>query len=139
VQAAVHDRGALRGVADHVSRLPTRTVEPFSRDHPSRLSLLEDLPLSRWIEERLLPLRELDITEQRQAICHWWQALDRRELFLLNKLLTGLFRVGMSNTRVVRAIAQMAGLQAAAAAHRLMGEWTLGRLLPTIDRPGGGG
>jgi hypothetical protein len=69
-------------------------------------------------------LRELDITEQRQAICHWWQALDRRELFLLNKLLTGLFRVRISNTLVVRAIAQMAWLQAAAVAHRLMGEWT---------------
>jgi hypothetical protein len=62
VQAAVHDWGALRGVADHASRLPTRTVEPFSLDHPSCLSLLEDLPLSRWIEERLLPLREFDIT-----------------------------------------------------------------------------
>jgi hypothetical protein len=105
VQAAVYDRGALRGVADHVSRQPTRTVKPFSRDHPSCLLLLEDLPLSRWIEERLLPLRELDITEQRQATCHWWQALDRRELFLLNKLMRGLFRVRMSNTLVVRAIA----------------------------------
>jgi DNA ligase 1 len=51
-------------------------------------------------------------------------ALDRRELFLLNKLLTGLFRVGVSNTLVVRAIAQMAALQAATVAHRLMGEWT---------------
>jgi DNA ligase-1 len=114
----------LRGVADHDFRLPTCTAEPFSLDQPSCLSLLEDLPLSRWIEARLLPLCELDITEQRQAICHEWQALDRRELFLLNRLLTGLFRVGVSHTLVGRAIAQMAGLQAATVADRVMGEWT---------------
>jgi DNA ligase-1 len=93
-------------------------------DHPSHTPSTEELPLSRWIEERLLPLRGLDDMEQRQAVCRWWQALDRRQLFLLNKLLTGAFRVGVSETLVVRAVAQMAGLPPATVAHRLMGEWT---------------
>lgn len=93
-------------------------------DHPSHTPSTEVLPLSRWIEERLLPLRGLDDMEQRQAVCRWWQALDRRQLFLLNKLLTGAFRVGVSETLVVRAVAQMAGLPPATVAHRLMGEWT---------------
>jgi DNA ligase-1 len=93
-------------------------------DHPSHTPSTEELPLSPWIEERLLPLRGLDDMEQRQAVCRWWQALDRRQLFLLNKLLTGAFRVGVSETLVVRAVAQMAGLPPATVAHRLMGEWT---------------
>jgi DNA ligase 1 len=93
-------------------------------DHPSHTPSTEELPLSRWIEERLLPLRGLDDMEQRQAVCRWWQALARRQLFLLNKLLTGAFRVGVSETLVVRAVAQMAGLPPATVAHRLMGEWT---------------
>ena len=55
--------GELCGASQTMfSRLPTRTVEPFSLDQPSCLSSLEDLPLSHWIEERLLPLRDLDIT-----------------------------------------------------------------------------
>jgi DNA ligase 1 len=93
-------------------------------EQPSPTPSVEELPLSRWIEERLLPLRSLDNAEQRQAICRWWQELDRRELFLLNKLLTGSFRVGVSATLVVRAVAQMAGLPPATVTHRLMGEWT---------------
>jgi DNA ligase 1 len=93
-------------------------------NQPRHMPSMADLPLNRWLEERLLPLRGLDDTEQQQAICRWWQELDRRELFLLNKLLTGAFRVGVSDTLVVRAVAQMAGLPPATVTHRLMGEWT---------------
>jgi DNA ligase N terminus len=93
-------------------------------NQPSHMPSTAQLPLNWWIEERLLPLQGLDDTERRQAICRWWQALDRRELFLLNKLLTGAFRVGVSETLVVRAVAQRAGLPPATVADRLMGEWT---------------
>jgi DNA ligase-1 len=41
----------------------------------------------------------------------------------LNKLLTGEFRVGVSHTLVVRAVAQLAGLPTAIVEHRLMGNW----------------
>ena len=53
----------------------------------------------------------------------WWTRLERRELFLLNKLLTGEFRVGVSHTLVVRAVAQLASLPTAVVEHRLMGHW----------------
>ena len=43
--------------------------------------------------------------------------------FLLTKLLTGEFRVGVSHTLVVRALAQVAGAPREAIAHRLMGQW----------------
>jgi DNA ligase-1 len=50
------------------------------------------LPLHRWLEERILPLRELPAEAQFAAVNSWWRELPWSELFLLNKLLTGAFR-----------------------------------------------
>ena len=83
----------------------------------------EELPLSRWLEERLLPLRSLEAAEQRERVVTWWKTLPRRELFLLNKMLTGELRVGVSDTLVVRAVAQLANLPPATVSHRMMGTW----------------
>ncbi|GHG66162.1 ATP-dependent DNA ligase [Comamonas sp. JC664] len=92
-----------------------------ARERPPRT---EELPLSVWLEQRLLPLRQLDAAGQREQVVSWWHAMPRRELFLLNKMLTGELRVGVSSTLVVRALAQVAGLPAPSVAHRLMGTWT---------------
>ena len=87
----------------------------------------EELPLSRWLEERLLPLAGLSTAEQRERVTGWWHVLPRRELFLFNKMLTGELRVGVSDTLVVRALAQRSGLEPAAISHRLMGTWAPSR------------
>ncbi len=84
----------------------------------------ESLPLSRWIEDRLLPLRDEPVELQQAAVTRWWSGLPRRELFLLNKMLTGELRVGVSDTLVVRALAEVAGVTPAEMAHRVMGAWT---------------
>ncbi len=84
----------------------------------------EDLPLARWVEDRILSLRALDPAAQQQQVTTWWRALDRLQRFLLLKLVTGELRVGVSQTLVVRALAQAAQLPATTIAARLMGEWT---------------
>ena len=84
----------------------------------------EDLTLAHWVEQRILPLREADADEQRRRVLGWCLELDRLQRFILFKLLTGEFRVGVSQTLVVRAIAQAAQLETAVVAARLMGEWT---------------
>ncbi|HEX7180620.1 MAG TPA: ATP-dependent DNA ligase [Thermoanaerobaculia bacterium] len=81
------------------------------------------LPLSVWVTERVLPLRGLPEEEQRARVTGWWAELGRWETFVLNKLLTGELRVGVSQTLVERALAQVAGVPAPAVAHRLMGSW----------------
>jgi DNA ligase-1 len=83
----------------------------------------EPPPLSRLIEDRLLPLRDASEEEKRRTVLDLWDALDRREIFLLDKLLTGELRVGVSGTLAIRALAQHAGLPPATIAHRLMGAW----------------
>ncbi len=84
---------------------------------------VSDLSLAEWIEQRIQPLRSASDEERRVQVLQWWSRLERRELFLLNKLLTGEFRVGVSHTLVVRAVAQLASLPTAAVEHRLMGTW----------------
>ena len=81
-------------------------------------------PLSRWVEDRILPLKGLDPAAQQQRVTTWWRALDRLQRFILLKLLTGELRVGVSQTLVVRALAKAAQLPAATLAARIMGEWT---------------
>ncbi|HXH35017.1 MAG TPA: ATP-dependent DNA ligase, partial [Plantibacter sp.] len=80
--------------------------------------------LAEWVEQRILPLRDAEPAEQQARVAAWWEGLDRLERFILFKLLTGEFRVGVSHTLVVRAIAQAAQLETTVIASRLMGEWT---------------
>jgi DNA ligase 1 len=82
------------------------------------------LSLAGWVEDRILPLRGLDSAEQQRRVTGWLAELDRLERFILFKLLTGEFRVGVSQTLVVRALAQSASLEVPIVAARLMGEWT---------------
>jgi DNA ligase-1 len=82
-----------------------------------------EVPLSQWMTERLLPVRGMPPEEQRRAVTGWWNGLPRWETFVLNKLLTGELRVGVSQTLVERALAQIAGLPQPTVAHRLMGAW----------------
>jgi DNA ligase-1 len=87
---------------------------------PSQTS---DLTLSAWIAE-LQRLSTLDDDARRAGILKAWDRLDGTERFLFTKLLTGGFRVGISQTLTIRAIAQATGQDAAQITHRLMGDWT---------------
>jgi len=84
---------------------------------------VDGLTLAEWIEGRIQPLANAPDEVRRARVLQWWSRLARRELFLLNKLLTGEFRVGVSHTLVVRAVAQVGALPTAVVEHRLMGTW----------------
>ncbi|MEP6686750.1 MAG: ATP-dependent DNA ligase [Gemmatimonadales bacterium] len=82
-----------------------------------------DCPLADWVETRLLTLRGQDDDEQRAELVRAWRELGRRERYVWNKLLTGSFRVGASARLVVRALAEVSGVDEGTIAHRLMGAW----------------
>ena len=82
-----------------------------------------DLPLAHWIEHRLLPLRGMAVDEQRSALLAAWRELDQSQRFIWNKLISGAFRVGVSQQLVTRALALVSGLLAPTISHRLMGDW----------------
>ena len=82
-----------------------------------------ELPLRYWVEERLLPLARQDDVERRESLVSAWREMSDAQRFVWNKLITGAFRVGVSQNLVVRALAEASGVDAAVAAHRLMGDW----------------
>jgi DNA ligase-1 len=68
-------------------------------------------------------LRKLEEADQRDLVLQLWQQMNRRERFVFNKLITGGFRVGVSQQMIIRAVAARSGVEAATIAHRLMGNW----------------
>ena len=99
------------------------TVALLLESNLSAAAVVPDLPLSTWIDDRLLPLREVDEPQQRAAIVEWWRTLPYRECFILNKLLTGELRVGVSELLVVRALSEVLEIDRADVTRRIMGEW----------------
>ncbi len=85
-----------------------------------------DVSLAEWVEQRLLPLATTDPSTQRSLIGRWWLGLPRGERFILNKLLTGEFRVGVAQTLVIRGIAEAVRAEPTSIAARLMGDWSPG-------------
>jgi DNA ligase-1 len=82
-----------------------------------------ELSLAHWVEERLLRLRGEDDDVQQEVLVGAWRELDRKERFVWNKLITGSFRVGASQRLVIRALAEVSGVEEGVIAHRLMGAW----------------
>jgi DNA ligase-1 len=87
-----------------------------------------DRSLQYWVEERLIPLREWDEAAQKDSLVWAWREMDDSQRFVWNKLITGEFRVGVSQNLVTRALAVVSGVDASVIAHRLMGDWQ-----PTAD------
>ncbi|WP_418319195.1 ATP-dependent DNA ligase [Piscinibacter sakaiensis] len=80
-----------------------------------------DRGLADWIENGLLPLRDVAPAEQAAAIAGYWNELDSSGRFLLSKLIGGGFRVGVSKLLVQRALAEFAGLDPKLVAQRMIG------------------
>ncbi len=79
--------------------------------------------LGEWVETRIRPLASMSENERRAVMEEAWSELSSRERFVFNKLVTGGFRVGVSQGLVIRALAEASQLPAAVIAHRLMGNW----------------
>jgi DNA ligase-1 len=92
-----------------------------------------ELGLAQWIEGRVLTLRGLDPAELRTRLLGYWDELDWSERFLLTKLIGGGFRVGVARQLVVRALAEVAGVDHKRIAQRMVG-WTDSRQAPGAAR-----
>lgn len=81
-----------------------------------------DKKLSDWIE-LLTKMKDWEEEDKKAAIFDAWDSLDKTGRFLFNKLITGGFRMGVSQRLMTKALAKATGIEDTQLAHRLMGNW----------------
>lgn len=79
--------------------------------------------LTQMMEE-ITQMQQCSAEEKRRLLLHYWRQLDKHSCFVFNKLLTGGFRIGVSQQLLVQALAKYLKREAAEITHRLMGKWT---------------
>jgi DNA ligase-1 len=82
-----------------------------------------DVSLTDWFLTRILPLAAQTAEEKRRHIVSWWHELPYRECFLVNKLLTGSLRVGVSRSLVTRALSECLDQPRIQIERALIGAW----------------
>lgn len=78
--------------------------------------------LSQWMET-ILDLKELDEVDKEKIVKEAWQNLSKEEVFVFNKLIYGISRIGVSRKLMVKALSQHTGQDENVLEHRLMGDW----------------
>ena len=73
--------------------------------------------------ELILGLKDVPDEEKRNRVVGAWAELDTTGRFVFNKIITGEFRIGVSQKLMVRALAQHTGAEENHVAHLLMGSW----------------
>jgi DNA ligase-1 len=79
--------------------------------------------LTTWIQE-IQALANVDEETKKVMITNAWQSLGPSERFVFNKLITGGFRMGVSQKLMTRALAAHTQIDENELAHRLMGNWS---------------
>jgi len=78
--------------------------------------------LTEWIAE-INTLSDKTEEQRKLWLMESWAMLTIQERFVFNKILTGGFRVGVSQSLVIKALSEISGLDAATLTHRIMGSW----------------
>ena len=79
--------------------------------------------LSEWMDA-LSSLREDEPSEQEEQLAEWYEVLGTDQIFVLNKLIMGGLRVGVSTGLIAKAIAKIADIDQATVKFRLSGDWS---------------
>jgi DNA ligase-1 len=84
---------------------------------------IDKTPLHILVEQQLLPLRGSDPETQKEAVTDAWSRMNYSQRLVYNKLISGAFRVGVSQQLAVRALSQLSEIPADIITHRAMGDW----------------
>lgn len=83
---------------------------------------VSDRKLHEWIQDLAL-LNGKDDTSKKEYILWAWDNLDTQERFIFNKLISGNFRIGVSNKMLVNAISKQSDTDSNKIMHSIMGKW----------------
>ena len=83
-----------------------------------------DKSLSDWMDD-IIQLASKSDEEKKQFITSAWTGLNVRERLILNKLIGGSFRVGVSKKTLVNALSKYSGIEANRIMHSIIGRWSI--------------
>ncbi len=78
--------------------------------------------LAHYLETFIL-IEKQDEAVRKKFITDSWNQMNRNERFVFNKLITGSFRIGVSQKTIVNALSKTVDLSASIIAHRISGNW----------------
>ena len=81
-----------------------------------------DKSLSYFIES-FIRMEKADEAVKKDFVISSWMMMNKDERFVFNKLLTGNFRIGVSQKMIVNALAKTIQLEPSVIAHRISGNW----------------
>ncbi len=93
-----------------------------SDDIPQVPSVSPSYSLSYYLE-KFLEIEKHDESIRKTFILDSWQHMNQNERFVFNKLITGNFRIGVSQKTMVNALAKIVKLEPSVIAHCISGNW----------------
>jgi len=82
----------------------------------------ENQNLSNYLE-KLISIEKEDESIKKKFIVESWRQMNMQEKFVFNKLITGSFRIGISQKTIVNALAKVIEHSPSVLAHRISGNW----------------
>jgi DNA ligase 1 len=99
----------------------TEADEYVSADN-DQPSTINDRPLHYYLETLISIIKE-DESVRKHFILSSWSEMSQLERFVFTKLITGNFRIGVSQGMMVNALAKTTGMESSVIAHRISGNW----------------
>ena len=115
----------VSGIPDWLFEASYHVVGDFAETvtHIATLEVRMQHSLTVWVHY-VEALKDLPENEKATRVKAAWSGLEGMELFVFNKILTGGFRIGVSQKVMVKGLSKATGVDEDVLAHRLMGNWS---------------
>lgn len=90
---------------------------------PEQTTAIQGEEALHYYIEQLMWLEKASEGEKKKFITSSWMNMTRDERFVFNKLITGSFRIGVSQKTMVNALSKTVNLEPNTIAHRISGNW----------------
>src|SRR5215467_9811068 len=89
---------------------------------PEPVAQEDSHPLHYYLET-LIQIEKQDEMIRKEFIVRSWEGMTQAERFVFNKLITGNFRIGVSQKSMVNALSKSTQVDPSVIAHRISGNW----------------
>ena len=83
----------------------------------------EDKSLTTWIQS-IKEQKDKTVVQKKKFVLQSWSTLSSDEIFIFNKIITGGFRIGITQKTITKALSAVLDIHESHLAHKLMGPWS---------------